>query len=192
LERTITLQTDTEDSALITVVIRAHASGLFDAIVTSPNGSVKEFTSVHAQLTSPTELSTSLVDRARRTTIVSQQPPAHIPASASPATMERLHIFADGSRTTLVLPSPAWLRSLGGDILGATSGALRAPMPSLVVELKVSVGDRVAEGDAVIVLESMKTETVLRATRAGVVRAVSCSKGEMVEEGKELVDIEDA
>jgi len=63
-------------------------------------------------------------------------------------------------------------------------------MPSLVVEVRVKLGDRVEEGQAVVVLESMKTETMLRANVAGVVKAIRCKNGEMVEEGKELVDIE--
>lgn len=64
-------------------------------------------------------------------------------------------------------------------------------MPSLVVEVKVSIGDRVEKGQPVVVLESMKTETVLRAEVAGVVDAVACAKGEMVEEGRELVNIKE-
>jgi 3-methylcrotonyl-CoA carboxylase alpha subunit len=64
-------------------------------------------------------------------------------------------------------------------------------MPSLVVEVKVSVGDRVEKGQPVVVLESMKTETVLRAEVSGIVNAVGCVKGEMVVEGRELVDIKD-
>ena len=75
-------------------------------------------------------------------------------------------------------------------MLGAGKGALKAPMPSLVVEVKVSVGDRVEKGQAVVVLESMKTETVLRAEVDGVIKAVGCKNGEMVEEGRELVSIE--
>jgi 3-methylcrotonyl-CoA carboxylase alpha subunit len=65
-------------------------------------------------------------------------------------------------------------------------------MPSLVVEVRVAVGEHVKKGQAVVVLESMKTETVLRAPADGVVKAVGCVKGEMVEEGKELVDIEES
>jgi 3-methylcrotonyl-CoA carboxylase alpha subunit len=42
------------------------------------------------------------------------------------------------------------------------------------------------------VLESMKTETVLRASADGIVKAVGCAKGEMVEEGMELADIEES
>ena len=63
-------------------------------------------------------------------------------------------------------------------------------MPSLVVEVKVKVGDKVEKGQAVVVLESMKTETVLRASVNGVVKVVRCKNGEMVEEGRELVDID--
>ena len=70
-------------------------------------------------------------------------------------------------------------------------GSLKAPMPSLVVEVRVKIGDRVEKGQAVVVLESMKTETVLRTDVTGVVKAIGCEKGQMVEEGKELVDISD-
>ena len=59
------------------------------------------------------------------------------------------------------------------------------------MEVRVAVGERVEQGQPVVVLESMKTETVLRAPVAGVVRAVGCAKGEMVEEGRELVDVEE-
>jgi 3-methylcrotonyl-CoA carboxylase alpha subunit len=64
-------------------------------------------------------------------------------------------------------------------------------MPSLVVEVRVAVGERVKKGQAVVVLESMKTETVLRAPGDGVVKAIGCVKDEMVEEGRVLVDIEE-
>ena len=104
--------------------------------------------------------------------------------------MERLHVFSDGHKTTLVLPSPNRLLSLGGDLLKVTKAALKAPLPSLAVDVRVKLGDRVEKGQAIIVLESMKTEAVLRADAAGVVRAVRCKNGEMVDEGRELVEIE--
>lgn len=69
-------------------------------------------------------------------------------------------------------------------------GGIRAPMPSLVVDVRVQPGDTVDVGQAVVVLESMKTETVLRASLKGVVRGVACKKGDMVEEGRELVEVE--
>ena len=63
-------------------------------------------------------------------------------------------------------------------------------MPSVVVEVKVALGEKVERGQALVILESMKTETVLRSEVDGVVKAVGCAKGEMVEEGRILVDVE--
>jgi 3-methylcrotonyl-CoA carboxylase alpha subunit len=176
--RTIALQSDADGSVPAHVSVTPRAPGVFDVAVALPDGSTAAFEGVAAELHAPAELRTTL----GRATVVPQ---------ASP-TEERLHVFndADGGRTTLVLPAPAWLRALGGNVRGAAAGTLRAPMPSLIVEVKVNVGDRVEVGDAIVVLESMKTETVLRAPVAGVVRAIACVKGEMVEEGRELVDVE--
>ena len=87
--------------------------------------------------------------------------------------------------------APAWAEELTSDAHSPARGALRAPMPSLVVEVRVAVGGRVEKGQAVVVLESMKTETVLRAPGDGIVKTIGCAKGEMVEEGRVLVDIEE-
>ena len=185
-EHTIVLCKDETSAAHINVTLKHSSPGHFDIMVGGSSPTI--FKSVSARLTSPTTLAAFSTN----TTIVSQPPPPAVPASTSPNAMERLHLFAaDGSKMTLTLPPPAWLLSLGGDVLAAHKGALRAPMPSLVVEVRVSPGQRVDKGQAVVVLESMKTETVLRAEVAGVVKAVGCAKGEMVEEGRELVDIEE-
>uniref|UniRef100_A0A0W0FX72 Putative 3-methylcrotonyl-CoA carboxylase n=1 Tax=Moniliophthora roreri TaxID=221103 RepID=A0A0W0FX72_MONRR len=191
-ERVVLLQDDTVTAnEPISVSIKSTTHGIFDIEVKTPTR-IAHFHSVPAQLTSPQKLSTTLNDKLCNVTVVSQPPPPSLPASASHHSMERLHIFNEGHKTTLVLPTPNWLLSLGGDVLNAAQakGVLKAPMPSLVVEVKVRVGDKVEKGQSVVVLESMKTETVLRAGASGVVKAVGCKNGEMVEEGKELVDIE--
>ena len=184
-DRLVTLQTE-DASQTHTVRIKSASPGIFDITVNDTT----EFASVSAHLISKDEVFSSVGGRSLRTTVVSQPPPPSLPASSSPNTMERLHVFLDGQKSTLVLPTPKWLLSLGGDVLGADKGALKAPMPSLVVEVKVNVGDKVEKGQAVVVLESMKTETVLRAEVDGVIKAVGCKNGEMVEEGRELVIIE--
>ncbi|KNZ76319.1 Methylcrotonoyl-CoA carboxylase subunit alpha, mitochondrial [Termitomyces sp. J132] len=188
-ERTITLQTDGAEEHFIVHVV-SIAPGYFNITVSTSAGSTA-FPSVAASLSSPTTLCSTINAQSLNTTIVSQPPPSTVPVSTNPTTMERLHIFACGHhKTTLVVSPPNWLLSLGGDVLSATKGALKAPMPSLVVDVRVKVGDRVEAGQTVIVLESMKTETVLRANTAGIVKAIGCKNGEMVEEGRELVDIE--
>lgn len=181
----ITLQAD-DGSQTHSVRVKTTSPGIFDITV----GDGAEFISVSARLASKDKVFSSVGGRSLRTTVVSQPPPPSLPASSSPNTMERLHVFFDGQKSTLVLPTPKWLLSLGGDILGAGKGGLKAPMPSLVVEVKVNVGDKVEKGQAVVVLESMKTETVLRAEVDGVIKVVGCKNGEMVGEGRELVTIE--
>lgn len=195
-ERTISIQTqetsESEDASIAIVHVKASSKpGRYNVIVRT-DSSETSFLDIPAELASPTSLATTLDGESLKTTIVSQRPPPDVPASLSVNTMERLHVFSSGRKITLVLPSPKWLLSLGGDLLkAAAKGALKAPMPSLVVEVKVKVGDKVVKGQAVVVLESMKTETVLRANTDGVVKAVACKDGEMVAEGKELVDIEE-
>ncbi|KAK7040220.1 hypothetical protein VNI00_010026 [Paramarasmius palmivorus] len=191
-ERVILLQDDTVTSnEPISVRIKSTTNGLFDIQVKTQSKTV-EFHSVPARLASSQTLSATLNDKLCNVTVVSQPPPPSLPASSSHHSMERLHVFSEGHKTTLVIPAPNWLLSLGGDVLNAAQakGALKAPMPSLVVEVKVKVGDKVEKGQSVVILESMKTETVLRAGVSGVVKAVGCKNGEMVEEGRELVDIE--
>ncbi|KAF5332532.1 hypothetical protein D9611_005124 [Ephemerocybe angulata] len=190
--RIITLQTDDTLNTTITAEVTTIDGRNFDISITTPTQQA-HFTSVPAELLADrnrTTLSTTLEGRGLKTTVVQQLPPAALPASQAHSSMERIHLFADGHRTSLVLPSPQWLLSLSSEVLNAHKGGLRAPMPSLVVEVRVKPGEKVEKGQAVVVLESMKTETVLRADVAGVVKSVGCKNGEMVEEGRELVDIE--
>jgi acetyl/propionyl-CoA carboxylase alpha subunit/acetyl-CoA carboxylase carboxyltransferase component len=69
-------------------------------------------------------------------------------------------------------------------------GLLRADAPALVVSVAVSVGDDVAVGDPLVVLESMKMERTLSAAFAGRVRAVSVSPHVQVDPGAPLLEIE--
>ena len=67
---------------------------------------------------------------------------------------------------------------------------LRAPMPGLIVQLRVKVGDTVAAGAGLVVMEAMKMENELRTVAAGKVRAVHVSVGAAVEKGALLVELE--
>jgi len=67
---------------------------------------------------------------------------------------------------------------------------LRAPMPGLVVGVRVTVGQQVEEGQGVIAMEAMKMENELRAPAAGTVKAVHAKVGTAVEKGMVLVEFE--
>ena len=64
------------------------------------------------------------------------------------------------------------------------------PMPSVVVRILVSEGDKVKQGESVIVVSSMKMETTLTAPSDGRVRAVNVAEGDKVMPGQILVDID--
>jgi acetyl-CoA carboxylase biotin carboxylase subunit len=68
-------------------------------------------------------------------------------------------------------------------------GALAAPMPATVREIKVAVGDRVLRGDTLLVLEAMKMELPVRADADGTVTAVHCRPGELVQPGITLLEL---
>ena len=73
---------------------------------------------------------------------------------------------------------------------GRGSGSVLAPMPGVVAEVKVSVGDCVEAGQVLVVLESMKLFTSLSAEVAGIVSEIACKPGETVPAGKRLALIE--
>jgi len=72
------------------------------------------------------------------------------------------------------------------------AGGFVAKMPGKVIELRVKVGDRVAAGDTLLVLEAMKMEHPMTATEDGVVTEVRVGEGDQVESGAVLLVVETA
>ncbi|MBQ2133493.1 MAG: biotin/lipoyl-binding protein, partial [Bacteroidales bacterium] len=67
--------------------------------------------------------------------------------------------------------------------------AVTSPLPGVILEVSVKVGDVVKRGDKVMVLEAMKMENVIEATADGTVTAIKVDKGDSVLEGAPLVII---
>jgi 3-methylcrotonyl-CoA carboxylase alpha subunit len=68
--------------------------------------------------------------------------------------------------------------------------ALTSPMPATVVRIAAPPGATVKKGDTLIVLEAMKMELPIRTAHDGVVKAVHCREGELVQPGVVLVEVE--
>ena len=71
----------------------------------------------------------------------------------------------------------------------ASGEVVKAPMPGNILKINVAPGQKVEEGDVLIVLEAMKMENELVATKSGTVAQVAVSKGAVVETGAPLVVI---
>ena len=83
------------------------------------------------------------------------------------------------------------IRELSAALQGPAGPApVVAPLPGLIVRVDVAVGDRVAAGQGVVVMEAMKMENELRAQAAGIVRVVNAVVGTAVEKGTRLIEFE--
>jgi biotin carboxyl carrier protein len=65
---------------------------------------------------------------------------------------------------------------------------VKAPMPGLIIDLKIKVGDAVKQGDSLMILEAMKMENILKSPGEGIVKTVKVKKGDSVEKGQVLVE----
>ena len=70
------------------------------------------------------------------------------------------------------------------------NNAIKAPLPGVITDIKVAVGDDVKVGDTVVVLEAMKMANNLQAEKAGKVTAICVKVGESVMEDDALIVIE--
>jgi biotin carboxyl carrier protein len=79
-----------------------------------------------------------------------------------------------------------------GFSLGSTKkvNAIKAPMPGLILEINVKIGDEVREGDTLVILEAMKMENSIASPRDGRIKSISVQKTEAVEKNQLLVEFE--
>jgi len=100
-------------------------------------------------------------------------------------------ILAGSSNQVAAHAGSAPKRKSHGTASGASSGnVVKAPMQSTVVKIAVAVGDTVAEGDLLIVLEAMKMEQPMSANKSGVVKSISAEIGVTIAAGTVLLELE--
>jgi biotin carboxyl carrier protein len=111
-----------------------------------------------------------------------------------PLSSGNLTVHVNGRAMTAVVGTSrgSWARR--GQDAGATAGAgpraVTAPMPGKVVKMLVKAGDVVTARQGLVVVEAMKMENELRASKAGTVAEVKVTEGASVEAGMVLVVIE--
>lgn len=67
---------------------------------------------------------------------------------------------------------------------------VKAPMPGLILEVCVAVGQEVTENEPLLILEAMKMENTLVSPRSGIIKSITVEKSNAVEKGQLLIEFE--
>ncbi|EPE36940.1 Glutathione synthetase ATP-binding protein [Glarea lozoyensis ATCC 20868] len=161
-----------------TVTTTQLAPNLYNITLTSPSSEPIIYTNITTTST-PKSITTFYPHTRLTTTLIpTPSPPSSLPGSKT------LTLFQTGTSTTLTLLPPAWHASALN--LKAAANTVLAPMPCKILRHEVAEGDSVEVGQALLVIESMKMETVIRAPKAGMVRRL-VGVGEICGAGRMLV-----
>ena len=107
----------------------------------------------------------------------------------------RVAVAKDGTATWAFFDGRVWKieAPAGGGrprAKGRGDAGVMSPMPATVIAINTAPGQAVNEGETVIVLEAMKMELPIKAPRGGMVKAIHCATGELVQPGVNLLELE--
>lgn len=135
------------------------------------------YPSVTARLTSPTTIETFLPHSRISSTII-RSPEDNL-----------INIFQQGRQYRLVQVVPKWAEKALG--IKDVTNSVVAPMPCKILRVDVVEGDQVSKDQSLVVIESMKMETVIRSPQNGTVKKVIHQKGDICKAGTVLVEFEE-
>jgi biotin carboxyl carrier protein len=98
-----------------------------------------------------------------------------------------VHVHVDGSTFTIRYVDP--VRRYDSHAGGGADDVAEAPMPGVVIAVHVEEGQQVSAGDTLMVIESMKLETAIKAWREGTVAAVHAGVGQAFQRGAPLLSL---
>ncbi|PJJ07121.1 biotin carboxyl carrier protein [Flavobacterium sp. 1] len=102
-------------------------------------------------------------------------------------------IKVNNTNYTVVISNPLdiLIKEMGFEVgLTKQVNAIKAPMPGLILEISVVVGQTVKENDNLIILGAMKMENSFLSPRDGVIKSISVSTGDAVDKGQLLIEFE--
>lgn len=121
---------------------------------------------------------------------------AHVEVNGTPYTVEMEKAPAAPKKVVrpVVAAAPAAAAApepakVSRPVAGGKSG-IKSPLPGVILQVKVNVGDQVTKGQVLMVLEAMKMENNILSDKDGKVVAINVSKGDSILEGTDLIVIE--
>ncbi len=67
---------------------------------------------------------------------------------------------------------------------------MKAPMPGMILKIKKNPGDKITQGESILILEAMKMENDLKSPASGIIKEINVAEGDAVEKGVKLFSIE--
>jgi biotin carboxyl carrier protein len=110
---------------------------------------------------------------------------------------ERFEVWPEEARPTAVIPQPPTPKQVMPAPVttptpkAASANNVIAPIPGVIIEVRVKEGESVAYGQELCVLEAMKMKNSIRAGHAGVISKVLVSSGDSVQQGCVLMEFND-
>ena len=128
---------------------------------------------------------------------------APAPAKTAPAAVsevESYRVSVNGTEYDVVVasgngdisqltPAKSTKAEAAAPVSGASTSSIKAPLAGNVIEVLVSPGQQIDEGDPVLIIEAMKMETEIRSDSAGTVQEILVSKGNAIVTGQNLINI---
>ena len=117
---------------------------------------------------------------------------AHVEVNGTPYKVEMEKapkvVVKPVTRPTTPAPAPTPVVKQAAPSTGKSG--VKSPLPGVILDIKVNVGDTVKKGQVIIILEAMKMENNINADKDGKITAINVNKGDSVLEGTDLVIIE--
>ncbi|KAM7201908.1 methylcrotonoyl-CoA carboxylase alpha chain mitochondrial precursor [Naviculisporaceae sp. PSN 640] len=174
--------TSAEEGKLVNVSVTQTGRDLFNVAVSRDGADTQVYENVVSTSTSPSDTKTSLTTFFPNTRIEST-------LVRDPTREDRLTLFQLGHKTELSLEPPAWFdKALG---LKEAAASVVAPMPCKILRNEVEEGQEVEKGAPLVVIESMKMETVIRSPQKGVIKKLAHKQGDICKAGTVLVLFEE-
>ncbi|KAI1655945.1 carbamoyl-phosphate synthase L chain, ATP binding domain-containing protein [Daldinia decipiens] len=172
---------DQKEGEVVNISITQKSNSLFDARVIRKDEDPQVFK----------DLVSSLVSSSDKTSLITYFPHTRIGTTVvqDPNNDNKVTIFQLGTKTELTLVSPSWYEKALG--LREITGSVAAPMPCKILKNEVKEGDRVTKGAPLVVIESMKMETVIRSPQDGVIKRLAHKEGDKCKAGTVLVVFEE-
>ncbi|KAI1092990.1 carbamoyl-phosphate synthase L chain, ATP binding domain-containing protein [Rostrohypoxylon terebratum] len=172
---------DQKEGEVVNVSITQKSNSLFDARVTRKGEDPEVFEN----------LVSSPISSLENTSIRTFFPHTQIETTIiqDPNNDNKITVFQHGAKTELSLVSPTWYEKALG--LKEVAASVVAPMPCKVLKIEVKEGDSVTKGTPLVVIESMKMETVIRSPQDGVIKKLAHKEGDKCKAGTVLVIFEE-